>query len=711
MSPVSDPAPARARELSDAGRETAGSGTPELGRLGFRPDVEGLRAVAVGAVLLFHAGLPFAPGGFVGVDVFFVISGFLITSLLVGELSRTGSLSFTRFYARRAKRLLPLSATVLAAVVAASWLLQSSVRRVDVAWDVVASGLYVVNWRLNQQAVDYFGDGGLDSPVQHFWSLAVEEQFYIVWPLLLLAVTWRWRRRGGDLQRLLTRTMAVVGLSSLAYCLYVSYVGAGDAYFSTLTRGWELALGGGLAVLLSTPRRMPVQVAGVLAGLGLLAIGYAVVRFDGHTPFPGAAALVPTLGTAAVIWAGAASTDHGPARLLGTRPVRHVGRISYAWYLWHWPVLVFAAEVLGDLSVVEGVLVAALSWVPAVLSHRLVEQPLRTSATLSRLPARALWLGVACTAVAALLGGALFWSAPTVPEASQGEVRGADAARLTTDEDPHQESVSRIRPEPAKAGEDRGRPVDDGCLVQPADTESPPCVYGDTHSSTTVVMFGDSHMMQYAAALEELADRHGWRLVVLTKAACPVADVRTYSRVVQGEYTQCPEWREATLERITNSEDPELVVTSQLALYSVYDGETRRGRDASAPALADGYERTLARLRGETDAEVAVVQDNPRRMDVPECVSENLDDLDACAADRADVTDHLAVGARAARRVDGVRLVDPTPVLCPEGVCPAVMGDALVYRDDGHLSATFAKTLVPWLGQQLGDLVPGDGTR
>jgi peptidoglycan/LPS O-acetylase OafA/YrhL len=217
---------------------------PKPAKEGFRPDVEGLRAVAVGAVLLYHAGVPFAPGGYVGVDVFFVISGFLITGLLVRELEKTGTVSLARFYSRRAKRLLPLTVVVLAFVVAVSWPLFDPVRMDEVSLGVVASGLYVMNWLLAARATDYFAAGLQASPVQHFWTLAVEEQFYLIWPALLLCAAWWSRRTGPGLRPVLAATFAAVTILSLAYSVYATELQAGAAYFSTLTRGWELALGG-----------------------------------------------------------------------------------------------------------------------------------------------------------------------------------------------------------------------------------------------------------------------------------------------------------------------------------------------------------------------------------------------------------------------------------------------------------------------------------
>src|ERR687897_977248 len=378
------------------GRTAASEGSPAEANLkppkeGFRPDVEGLRAVAVGVVLLYHAGVPFAPGGYVGVDVFFVISGYLITGLLLIASEKTGTLSLARFYSRRAKRLLPMTVVVLGAVVlvVGMWPRFDPVRMDEVSLGVVASGLYVMNWLLAARATDYFAAGLQASPVQHFWTLAVEEQFYLIWPALLLVTAWWSRRAGWSLRPALAAAFAAVTIASLTYSVYATQLQAGAAYFSTLTRGWELALGGMLALVpASRLRRQPRWVAYALGWAGLGAIAFATFRFNDGTLFPGYAALVPTLGTAAIIAAGIGSTVTfaGPARLLTLGPVRHVGRISYSWYLWHWPPLVFAATLWGKLSPLEGVGVLAASYVPAVLSNRLVERPFLHSKTLTQYP-------------------------------------------------------------------------------------------------------------------------------------------------------------------------------------------------------------------------------------------------------------------------------------------------------------------------------------
>jgi peptidoglycan/LPS O-acetylase OafA/YrhL len=672
-------------------------------REGFRPDVEGLRAVAVGVVLLYHAGLSFAPGGYIGVDVFFVISGYLITGLLLRELEKTGTVSLARFYSRRAKRLLPLTVVVLAFVVAFSWPLFDPVRMEEVSLGVVASGLYVMNWLLAARATDYFATGLQASPVQHFWTLAVEEQFYLIWPAVLLGVAWWCRRAGRPLRPALGTAFAAVAISSLAYSIYSTELQAGAAYFSTLTRGWELALGGMLALVpASAVGRLPRWVAFALAWTGLGAIVFATVRFNDGTLFPGYAGLVPTLGTAAIIAAGFGSTATfaGPAELLTLGPVRHVGRISYSWYLWHWPPLVFAAAIWGELSPLQGLVVLAASYVPAVLTNRLIEKPFLHSETLTRFPRKALALGGACTASSVALGLLLLAVTPTVPEAPENEVAGAAALRK---ERSVQKSAKAVRPTPREAETKENRPqmYADGCHLNPPETEAPECVYGNPSSKTTVVLFGDSHAMQWFPALNELAKERDWRLVGLTKAACPPAEVRIYNAGLRRAYRECAEWREQMLRRIVQDENPSLIVTSSLPTYRPREDGKRLPADASEEAMVEGYTSTLKKLHS-TGAPVALIEDVPHpNKNIPECVSRSLDHLQRCAIPRGKALDYPKVNTRVAEEIEGVSLIDPTPVLCHGKTCPAVIGDALVYRNGAHLTATYVLTLTPWLGNQL----------
>jgi peptidoglycan/LPS O-acetylase OafA/YrhL len=650
-------------------------------------------------VLLCHAGLPFVAGGYVGVDVFFVISGFLITRLLLGELDRTGGISLRRFYARRARRLLPLSAVLLASVGILSLLLLSPVRAVEVSGDIVSSALYTANWHFASQSVDYFAQDIEPSPVLHLWSLAIEEQFYLVWPTLLLAVTWFWRRRGGSVRPAIWATLAIVLVGSLALGVHLTDEQPAAAYFSTFGRAWELALGAALALIGTV--RIPRAVAAAIGWGGLAAIVYSAFAFEASTPFPGVAALLPTVGTAGVILAGSsvhAQAKGAPASLLSLPPVRYVGRISYSWYLWHWPALIFAAVIWGPLSVAAGVAVVAASWIPTAATHRWIEDPVRLSRTLSRRPNRALAIGLGCMAIGVSAGVLLTDLQPTLRTAPLSKVKGAAAL---SDQPSPQQRADAVRPNPFRAAADRSRMYYDGCLVGISGTNSNRCLYGDPQGERTLILFGDSHALQYAPALEELVETRHWRLIVLTKAECTPGEVRIRSMVADREYSQCDAWREKELRRIEMGGSSTVVVMSGDTVYTPFgsDGEELSG-DTAAGELEAGYVATLTRIH-RAGLRTVVIKDTPvSTSNVPGCVSEELQNLDSCAFPLVhDKTKDF--DARAAKAAPDTHLIDITPEICPSDLCRAVIGNALVFRDKSHLTATYARTLAPSIERGL----------
>jgi peptidoglycan/LPS O-acetylase OafA/YrhL len=650
-------------------------------------------------VLLCHAGLPAFAGGYVGVDVFFVISGYLITRLLLGELDRDGTASLPRFYARRIRRLLPLSALLLATVAALSFAIFSPVRAVEVAHDIVACATWTANWHFAAQSVNYFAQGTEPSPVQHLWSLSIEEQFYVVWPGLLLAVTWAWRRRGRSPRLVLGVLLAAILAASFAYNLHVTSAEPAAAYFSTFGRAWELALGAALAVLGDVRLRRPAAIA--LGWAGLAAILYAALEFGSGTPFPGTAALVPTLGAAALILAGSAAAEvdrAGPGGLLSLPPCRYVGRISYAWYLWHWPALIFAAALWGPLSPLAGLAVVAASWVPTAISHWLVEEPFRHARRLVARPSLALTLGIACTAIAFVSSVLLIDLQPTEKTAPISAVQGA--AALHREKTPENDAAA-LRPNPLKAYADRGRLFTDGCLVGVQGTHSKRCTYGDPSDSRTLVLFGDSHAMQYFPPLEKIADKNHWRVIALVKAECTPADIEVRSMIADREYSQCDAWRQYAFERIEATAPSTTVVIAGDTAYVPYGpgGEELHG-EAAAAAMQKGLLSTLERIHAGGRRTV-VITDSPAAPDeIPACVSEHLHDFAACAFRQHRGPD-VTFERRATHRAQGSHLIDLTPEICPHHLCRAVIGNALTYRDDSHLSATFARTLSPWLERGL----------
>jgi peptidoglycan/LPS O-acetylase OafA/YrhL len=701
---------------------------------GFRADIEGLRGLAVLLVLAFHAGVPAVSGGFVGVDVFFVISGFLITGLIVREVRTTGRLSLARFFARRARRLLPAAAVVLAAVAALTVAVLPPLRWSGVAGDLAASALYAVNWRLADQAVDYMASEQAASPLQHFWSLAVEEQFYLVWPLVVLALVWWHRRAGWSLDRTLLVGVVLLALPSLVWSLSLTQVEPGRAYFVSTTRAWELGIGAVLAVgaaRLSRLHRVTMAWAG---WLGLVAIVAAAVAYDSATLFPGYAALLPTVGAALVLLSGLAgrgvdpggtegsaalpdrpdgrdAADRGPGvgRLLSIRPMRMVGALSYSLYLWHWPLLVAAEAVWGELSVVEGTLVASFSFVPAWLTYRLVESPVRRSGRLVAVPRRALLMGAACmaTGVAGALvvhttvlpppqvvASAATRSDPTAPE-------NADRGRGPTSPTAQDEPTS-ITLDPLKAREDKGPIYQPQCHQDQPSPELQFCAYGDLGSDKVMVLAGDSHAAQWQPALAAVAERHGWRLETYTKSACGFLDVEVGVGEPVVPYRACTAWNTELLQRLTGPDRPDLVVTSSDTNYQVVHDGSILDPQASRPASIAGLRRSWQAVR-RAGVPLVVIRNTPRvNIDVPDCLSAHPRDLAACAVSReramAMSTDDQV---RAAQGLTGVEFVDLTDDICPGPRCDPVIGTMIVWRDAHHITATYARSLAPRLDRAI----------
>lgn len=668
---------------------------------GFRADVEGLRAVAVSLVLLYHAGLPVVTGGFVGVDIFFVISGFLITSLLISELDRTGKISLVRFYARRAKRLLPAVAVVLVTTVVLVRVFVPETRWREIGGDIVASALYVVNWRLADRSVDYLAEGSQPSPVQHFWSLAVEEQYYLIWPVLILlaAVVARMTQKRRAIA--LWAGLVLVILPSFAWSMFQTEQVPARAFFETTTRMWELGVGAAVALGAGLCARIPKVWAILLGWAGLVAIVASGVLFTVETRWPGHAAALPVLGTAAVIAAGFSAADRGPVALLGARPACWVGSLSYSLYLWHWPILVAGMAYFGDLSPSAGLVLVFLSIVPAWVTFRMIENPIRYSATVSRSSRLALSLGANFSVVGVVGGLALLLAVPVSPAnpTPGGLVLGAAVLREEPRDDPAGGPVDAVNwmiPSPLEATADVPRAQEDECQQSTHSAEVIRCDYGDPEGEITVAVVGDSKITQWMAALIPLAEQNGWRLITYLKAACSFALVET---VYDGSpYEQCRDWTGAVLERLT-SDPPDYLLTSQGQGKGVDSGGGTSER-AMVAGLRDIWATVTSR-----GTKVIVIANNsgpPHGLQVYECVATHPDNLSACAFDRAPSSAANAQHA-AVRGLDDVEIVDLSDAICPTERCAPVIGNVLVYRQGSHITATYIETLIPRLAASLSE--------
>ena len=666
----------------------------------FRPDIEGLRAVAIGLVLIYHAGVDWVPGGFVGVDVFFVISGFLITSLLVREIERTGRVALAQFYARRARRLLPAAALVLVAAALMTWWLLPITQRRVFGLDIVSAAFYVVNWRLADRSVDYLAEDVAASPVQHFWSLAVEEQFYIVWPLLIIVGLLVARRFSTPLRPTLGVALALVVVPTFAWSVHQTAASPSTAFFVTSTRLWELGIGAAVAVGALWWKRLPRAFAIVLGVLGALGLAYSGFVIDAQDPWPGSLAMVPVLATAAVIIAGVSAADTGVNRLLAWRPFVWVGGISYSLYLWHWLFIVGGTAHYGELGAKRGLLLTALAFIPAWLSHRLVENPVRFSPRLARSNGLSLSLGGNLSLAAAIAGLVLclpLIAAPPTPVAAD-PTKPFGAAAIAADEQGAADlwkldTADSITPAPEQATADVPDAYDRGCQVSQDSSAPVECVYGDENGDVTVALVGDSKALQWITALDEIGKERGWRVITHTKSTCAftAADVLRDGK----PYDTCNEWNDAVTALLLEQK-PALVITSQNAARAAVAGS---GSSAgTSEAMVAGLEERWGQLR-DAGITVAAIANNAAPDDeVYECVAQHPDALSTCAFEATYPTREVQ---SAAARATGAVVLDLSELICPGGKCPAVIGDVLVYRQGSHLTRTYVSTLTEPLHAQL----------
>jgi peptidoglycan/LPS O-acetylase OafA/YrhL len=718
----------------------------------FRPDLEGLRGVAILLVLLCHVRIPGAEAGFVGVDVFFVLSGFLITGLLVEQLDRTGRIDLHAFYARRVRRIVPAALVVLVATLAAAQLVLSPLDLPRVTDDVMTAGLSVANVHFALGATDYFAPVD-PSPVLHYWSLGVEEQFYLLWPIVLIAAA-----RLGRPRLAMAVAVAVVCVASFALSAAVTTPSPAWAYYSLPTRAWQLAAGALVALARPAIGRLPRPVGAFVGWVGVGLLAAALVTIGPTTEYPGLAALLPTLAAVALIASG--GRGGSPGWLALTRaPLRFLGRISYSLYLWHWPILVLGSMALAPgadagpinddgtlpdllpLRIGLALLAVGVAW----LSWRFVEEPFRRGRRWQFGQLRG--FGLASAAVAAVLV-----ASATMGAVANGTVRAADlteadpaiavvdpsaasdiasvparwrgrtasaavpspsAARSTAPSPPpavvaaswlNQGSVpANLTPSLSAARTDGDSLMADGCGLSLAGSVPPDCVYGNPKGALTVALVGDSHAAHWFPAMEVIARKHGWRLVPLTKFSCVFVDMRIYSPLLEREYTECEAWRENVIDRLAALK-PDLVVIASNRYLPVVD-------DRDSDAIRQGA--AGARLVERIDAPVALIADTPRsNVDVPACLAQHRDSIENCTTSRADAFTwrHLRREKETVRLTDA-KLVDLSSAVCPADPCPPIVGSMLVYRDNHHLTATFARSLAGVLDSALPPIVPATAAR
>lgn len=647
----------------------------------YRTDVQGLRAIAVLLVLLFHAVVPFFGGGYVGVDVFFVISGFLITQQLLGKLIAEGRVDFWEFYARRIKRILPVSFFVLIITVMASLYWMPPLRARSIISDAIWTAFYLPNVAFARTATNYLAETA-PSPFQHYWSLGIEEQFYLLWPIFMLLA---WRASKASRIAFLIICSATVAASLIA-CLWLTQYRIHWAFFSMPTRAWELGAGALVAVCATTfqpPRRHNA----VGSWFGLALISCAATLYDDRTVFPGFAAIVPVIGTVLVLWFGQKNEPSGPSVILDNRLAQWVGERSYSLYLWHWPLLVIPAASVDIQSSWVRVLLTLAAFPLAAWSYRYIENPLRFS-----LPNASPKLVVGASLGLSCAAAMLFTTLLTATNFRS--LDGGSGPMAFVPSDPPVESLhvpSNLQPSLTTASTDVPIIYANGCHNDQPDARVKDCVHGDAGGKITYVLFGDSHAAQWFPALDLYSRSAGIRLLSFTKSSCPSLDVQTNHANIR--YRECEEWRAAVLKKLGEVR-PDVIVLSN------YQRETPLGPAGRVAEGALGLRRMLQLL--PPLSQTIVIGDTPSFAETPAvCLSVHLRNTRACARLASAAFDQAWQSAqRAAALEGGARHVDLTRYLCTS-ICAPVLHNLLVYRDAHHLTASASLALAGILGKQI----------
>ena len=689
-----------------AGQHSPGGGRIGRQEAGTRWDIQGLRAFAVLAVVLYHLWPLRLPGGFVGVDVFFVISGYLITSHLMREVETSGRLRLGAFWSRRAKRLLPAAFLVIVVTGLGVLALAPLTLWGQYFRELIAATVYVQNWRLAGDSVDYLASANEPSPFQHFWCLSVEEQFYIALPLVATAAILVARRSGRSPRALIRAALAVVIVASFVWCVVQTTTSPGVAYFSTLTRAWEFALGGlaatvSVAAVSRVPRSAPV----IATWLGVTALVLSLWVITPETAFPGWAAALPVVGTVLVVTFGG-STDL--SALGRTAPVAFLGRISYSLYLWHWPIVVLLPlATRHPLTTVEKAAVLVVSVVLAAVTTLLIEEPLRFSAWMRAVrPRRVAVLALVATAAVLALGAGSLVSldrqearaeavaAAVLDDAPECFGAAALISSATPCVDPELASV-RVPSAAQVVKDDDNRPE---CWSSNS-SEFNVCQLGpETGYTKRLLAIGDSHNNVLVGTYEKIAEAKNWRIDVAGHISC-YWTTAVQASASQELTDQCNAWKSAASAYVAAQTDlSAVVVTHSTTNSEVLPVEGEPLEQTVVDGMVDAWSAADA-----AGVPVLAIADNPRaRDDVVACVAlMEGDTTTECDRTRTNALKYFDGQAEALERHGDGALIDMNDLICTGETCPAVIGGVVVYRDPTHLTGTFARTMAPELGDRL----------
>lgn len=622
----------------------------------YRKDIQGLRAIAILLVIAAHAKIPGLEGGFTGVDIFFVISGYLITGLLAKELASTNTINLRRFYARRLKRLLPTLATVVGVSSIAAHFMLPAMEQQPQATAAATAILWISNIYFAFQQLDYFGSQVESNIFLHTWSLGVEEQFYLIWPLIIISGYWFASRKNNP-QKVLVAIFATLTLLSFAFCVWKTNHDARSAFYLTPFRAWQFSVGALVFLLGDKLKLLNSRQASILWITGFLLVLACSITLNKSYPYPGFLAAIPTLGAALLIASGINLSQNAFKYLLENKPVHLIGNISYSWYLWHWPVLCLGGLIFPPSEIYNQLLLVIFSLLLAYITHHTIENPIRFHKKLNNYYG---WQIIAALVIMFSINiGSIRW---------------------------HNQQAPLVETQPQdwfiKAKLDLPEIYGTGCddWFQSSDVKI--CQFGTENAQQHIIMMGDSIGLQWFPAIYNAFLPKGWRISVITKSSCPMADVPFFYERIRREYTECSEWRRKALNIVQDLSSDILILGS--ANYSFSPEEWREGTAESLNTVTNSA------------AYIYIIRPTPTLpFDAVNCLSAPNLNLNQCSAkiDLKTNTQGWQSVTDVASSYNNVYLIDMNNLICPNQTCSAGQRDMPIYRDNMHLTASFITSM------------------
>lgn len=648
----------------------------------YRPEIEGLRAIAALLVAVYHIWMMRVSGG---VDVFFVVSGFLITTSLLSGYARNGYIKFGKFILGLLRRLLPSALTVMIFITIGSFFILPDIRFTATIKEIAASLLYFENWQLAITGTDYLDQNNPQSPVQHFWAMSIQGQFYVIWFVIVSLAILISKKLNISLKNVFTAVLLILFTISLIYSIYITSMNQPWAYFDTGARVFEFAVGGLLMIYIFN-LNIHRYVSFILGWIGLAVLLLTGILLDVQGTFPGLIALIPISAAVLILLAGQNPSRFGVEKLLSTRPLKFLGGLSYGIYLWHWPILIFYYEIFdtSSVSLLHGIIIIVISILLSYITTNTVEKPIINYINKNNFSIRGFRPIIGLASI--LIIGLGSWYYYTNSQASSLSINNEDYPGVMVNAASYDsENFEKKEPIPSLATilEDKTEAYE--CQVSPQSSAIEVCDYGKTKNyDYTVAVVGGSKSTHWISPMQDIAEEENMRLINITKAGCRfTTDTENYTE-------QCIEWNRNVIDEIVN-EDVDLVITlADIAYSSLYD----------VPA---GFIEQFNKL-DEVNIDVLALRDTPYfKGSVPECIAQHGENSTECKIVKADVYNTPSAWERLENKPDNVFYADYSDYFCGEEYCDPVVGNVIGYFDHDHMTETFSKTFKPLLQRDVAE--------